>query len=47
MHEIARVTDPEIVRDIGIATLKGEVSSKPALELAGIFKVQLTKGTPA
>lgn len=35
------LTEPEIVRDIGIATLKGEVLSKPAMVLAGIFKAQL------
>lgn len=37
------LTEPEIVRDIGIATLKGEVLSKPAMVLAGIFKAQLAE----
>ncbi|GAB2184248.1 LysR family transcriptional regulator [Roseibium sp. LAB1] len=43
MHSL---TEPEIVRDIGIATLKGEVLSKPAQALAGIFKATLTKCLP-
>lgn len=38
---------PQIVRDIGIATLKGEVLSKPSLTLAEIFKTQLSKGLSA
>ena len=48
-HEVRtlQLADPEIVRDIGIATLKEEVLSKPALELADIFKVRLAETTPA
>lgn len=38
------LTEPRIVRDIGIATLKGEVLSEPSRALAGIFKTQLSKG---
>lgn len=41
---VLSLAEPEIVRDIGIATLKGEVLSKPALALAGLFKAQLTQG---
>lgn len=41
------LTEPEIVRDIGIATLKGEVLSKPAHALAAMFKARLTTGTPS
>ena len=41
---VLSLAEPEIVRDIGIATLKGEVLSKPALALAGLFKTQLTQG---
>ncbi|MDI4637405.1 MULTISPECIES: LysR family transcriptional regulator [Halomonadaceae] len=35
------LTEPQIVRDIGIATLKGEVLSEPSVALARIFKEQL------
>lgn len=35
------LTEPRIVRDIGVVTLKGEVLSKPALAIAEIFKTQL------
>ncbi|WP_417792801.1 LysR family transcriptional regulator [Terasakiella pusilla] len=41
---IHSLIEPEIVRDIGIATLKGEVLSKPSRALVTIFKDQLTKG---
>lgn len=47
MPEHVRVlplTDPEVVRDIGIATLKGEVLSKPAIDLADLFKAELSAG---
>lgn len=38
---------PEVVRDLGIATLKGEVLSKPALALADLFKTELSSGWAA
>ncbi|WP_417702476.1 LysR family transcriptional regulator [Pseudophaeobacter sp.] len=41
---VVSLSKPEVVRDIGIATLKGEVLSKPALALTGIFKAHL-RGT--
>lgn len=41
---VLSLSEPEVVRDIGIATLKGEVLSKPALALAGMFKSQLSGG---
>lgn len=44
---ILPLTEPQVVRDIGIATLKGEVLSEPSLALAEIFKAQLTKSMPA
>lgn len=37
------IIEPEIVRDIGVATLKDETLSEPSLALAEIFKEQLTK----
>ncbi|WP_409314368.1 LysR family transcriptional regulator [Pseudomonas putida] len=37
------ITDPQIVRDIGIVTLKDEILSEPSFALAEIFKEQLTK----
>ncbi len=42
---VLSLSEPEVVRDIGIATLKGEVLSKPALALAEIFKAQLSGGS--
>ena len=41
------ITQPHIVRDIGIATLKGEVLSEPSLALVKIFRQQLTRGIPS
>lgn len=38
---ILDLTEPKIVRDIGIATLKGESLSEPSLVLANIFKSHL------
>lgn len=42
---VLSLSEPEVVRDIGIATLKDEVLSKPALALAGMFKSQLSGAT--
>ncbi|TMV89286.1 LysR family transcriptional regulator substrate-binding protein [Thioclava sp. BHET1] len=38
---------PEVARDLGIATLKGEVLRKPALALADLFKTHLSSGWAA
>ncbi|MEQ5837330.1 LysR family transcriptional regulator [Marinobacter sp. NFXS9] len=42
-----RLEDPLVVRDIGIATLKTEVLSEPALALANMFQARLTGNPPA
>lgn len=39
---VLSLSEPEVVRDIGIATLKEEVLSKPALALTGVFKAHLS-----
>lgn len=41
---ILHLSEPQIVRDIGIATLKGESLSEPSLVLANIFKSHLLTG---